>query len=315
MAASFRGVYAAAVTPYGPDGHPSGEQMASLLQHLSQRGCHGALVSGTTGEGPSLSVEERLAVFRAAAEARSGLLVLAGTGAASLEDAVTLTRGAFDAGCDAALVIPPFFFVQASDDGLFEFFAALMERAVPADGRVLLYHNPIMAAVGLSQPLIRRLRDSYPQQIVGIKDSSGDPAHTRALLETLPDFDVFVGNDRLLGEMAAAGGAGAVTLVANAFPDLARAVFDACEAGDDYTGAQARLDAAHAQLDGLSRIPAVKTLLKAGGVIQNDLVRPPLVALSDDQLSILRQRFMLDEEIPTVLSLSDLAQLLDSDSR
>lgn len=306
MVEPLSGVFAAVVTPYGADGGPSPEQVASCLQHLARRGSHGALIAGTTGEGPSLSAEERIALFRAAAQASSGLKLLAGTGAASLEDAVTITRAAYDAGFDATVIIPPFFYKAADDEGLFEFFAGVLRRAVPADGAVLLYHNPVTAAVGVSIELIHRLRDAYPEQIVGIKDSSQDWPHTARLLESFPDFRVFVGDDRSLTSNLQAGGAGAITLVANAFPDLARAVFDRHASGDPADAAQERLDDAHRQFDGLPRIPAIKYILRAGGVIESDAVRPPLRPLSADEEATLKERFLLDREIPSTIHLSDL---------
>lgn len=306
MSRHLHGVYAAAVTPYGEDGHPSAEQFSSYLRQLAERGSHGALVAGTTGEGTSLSIEERIALFSAAVQAGSGLHLLAGTGAASLEDAVTMTRGAFNVGCDAALVIPPFFYKKADDDGLFAFFAELIRRAVPGDGTVLLYHNPVVAAVGVSFELIHRLRDAFPEIVTGIKDSGQDWDHTRGLLETFPDFDVFVGDDRSLAQNLAAGGAGSITLIANAFADLDRAVYEQHVAGRPTAEAQARLTRAHAQLDGTPRIPAIKYVLRAGGVIENDTVRPPLRPLTDEEEALLRDRFMLDEQIPSTIHLSDI---------
>ena len=92
MSKPQNGVYAAVVTPYDATGeNPSAEQLAACLQQLADRGCHGALLAGTTGEGPSLSVAQRRSLFQAAVEANSGLTLLAGTGAASLDDTVTLT--------------------------------------------------------------------------------------------------------------------------------------------------------------------------------------------------------------------------------
>lgn len=310
MSTSLRGIYAAVVTPYGMDGHPSPEQFTSCLHHLAKRGCHGALVAGTTGEGTSLSVEERINLFKMAVQADSGLRLLAGTGAASLEDAVAITRGAFDAGCDAALVIPPFFYKKADVEGLFIFFDELIHQAVPSDGKVLLYHNPVAAAVGVPIELIRRLRDAYPQQVTGIKDSSQDWEHTQTLLDTFSDFDVFVGDDRLLSRSLEAGGAGSITLIANAFPDLAREVYDLHKAGKPNAEAQARLDEAHAQLNGLPRIPAVKFLLRAGRIIQIDAVRPPLRPLSDEELHAMLERFMLTEEM---LRAIQFAKIVDPD--
>lgn len=302
----LKGVYAAVVTPYDDEGRPSPEQFAACLEYVARRGCHGVLVAGTTGEGPSLSAAERRTLFQTAAESGRGLNVLAGTGAASLEDAAEITRDAFDAGCDAAVIIPPFFYKGASDDGLFDFFAALIRRAVPADGRVLLYHNPVAAPVGVSFDVIRRLLDAFPEQVVGIKDSSQDWDHTRALLETFPGFQVFAGDDRLLQRTLEAGGSGSITLVANAFGDLNRAVFDRCAAEDDAADAQQRLGEAHQQFDGLSRIPAIKALLKAGGVVENASVRPPLRPLTADEEALLKERFMLDREIPRTIHLSDI---------
>ncbi len=309
MRTDLRGIYAAVVTPFDEMGRPSAEQMAGCFAHLAQRGCHGALVAGTTGEGQSLGVAERTALFRAAVEARSGLRLLAGTGAASLEDAVALTRAAFDAGYEASVVIPPFFYVQAGEDGLFAFYDELIHRAVPADGAILLYHNPVDCGVGLPQTLMQRLRDAFPEQVIGLKDSSRDLAHSHALIAAMPGFMVFVGDDRTLSGGLAAGAAGSVTLLANAFPDLARAVYDLHAQGKSPDAAQNRLSEAYRQFDGLPRIAAMKLILRAGGVIQSDSVRPPLQPLSGAQEATLKARFMLDQTIPLAICLSDLINL------
>lgn len=309
MSTSLKGVYAAVITPFGDDGAPSEEQLAACLRHLAAHGTHGALVAGTTGEGPSLSVAERTAVFRAARRSASDLRLLAGTGAASLTDAAALTATAFDAGMDAVLVIPPFFYHKADDTGLFDFFAALIQRAVPSDGALLLYHNPVAAAVGLSVELVRRIRDAYPRNVVGIKDSSQDWANARRLLDEVPDFAVLLGDDRLLSRALEAGGAGGITLVANAFPGLLRNVYDRQAAGESTAQAQQRLDATHRQFDGLPRIPAVKAILAAGGIIQNPSVRPPLRGLTPDETSTLNERFFIDQPIPDSVSLEDLTDL------
>lgn len=302
----LRGVYAAIITPFDHDGRLSRAAFDRCLEHLAGRGCHGVLVAGTTGEGASLSVEERIDLFRAAAGQSHGLRLLAGTGAASLEDTVLLTRAAYDAGCDAAVIIPPFFYKGASDDGFFAYFEAVLTRAVPADGAVILYHNPVTTAVGMSLELVRRLRAAFPSQIVGIKDSSQNWGWTQQLIAVDPDFQVLVGDDRLLGQALQAGGAGSLTLVANAFPDLDREVFDCHRSGQPSDDAQTRLSRAHAQFDGLPRIPAVKSLMKVAGIIDNDAVRPPLAPLSAAEDALLKERFLLDLEIPGTIRLSDL---------
>ncbi len=306
MTRDFRGIYAAVVTPYAEDGHPSAEQLARCLFNLAERGCHGVLVAGTTGEGPSLSAAERRDLFEAAVAAKSGLRLLAGTGASSLEDAVFITRAAFDAGMDAAVIIPPFFYGGADDEGLYAFYTALIRQAVPDDGAIFLYHNPPVCGVGLSFELIARLRDSFPRQVVGIKDSSYDWAHTRGLIDGFEGFAVLNGDDKALSQTLEVGGAGSITLVANAFPDLAREVFDLHAAGKPLEEAQERLTLAHRQFDGLPRTAALKTLLKAGGVIDNDAIRPPLRPLNEQEDALLRERFLLDLEIPSTIRLRDL---------
>ncbi len=314
MATDLRGIYAAVVTAYDDQGQPSAGQLGACLEHLARRGCHGVLVAGTTGEGPSLSVAERVALFQAAAEARNGLRLLAGTGAASLEDAVMLTRAAFDAGYEAAVVIPPFFYSQAGEAGLSVFFEEVLRRAVPADGAVLLYHNPVDCAVGVSLALMQRLRDAFPEQVVGVKDSSRSLAHSQSLIDAMPGFQVFVGDDRTLSEGLAVGAAGSITLLANAFPDLAREVYDLYVQGKPLAAAQERLTEAYMQFDGLPRIAAMKLILKAGGIIQSDAVRPPLHPLSEAEEAMLKARFLLDRTIPPVICLSDLIDLGTDDS-
>ncbi len=107
---SLAGVYAAAVTPLKPDLSPDLDGIASLIQFFAQRGCHGVLLMGTTGEGPSFSLAERMQIFEAAASARqdfSGFRLLAGTGTPSLEDTIYLTKSAFALGFEGVVVLPP----------------------------------------------------------------------------------------------------------------------------------------------------------------------------------------------------------------
>jgi 4-hydroxy-tetrahydrodipicolinate synthase len=286
---TLNGIYAA-VASFDAARRPDSDQFQKLLRHLEARGCHGVLIAGTTGEGPSLSVDERIALVKAAVTANSSLRLLAGTGATSLEDAIALARAAFDAGAAGIVVIPPFFYARPSVSGLIDFYARLIEAAVPADGAVLLYHNPTVSAPPIEPELVARLVERFPEQVVGIKDSSGDFAYTESLLDTFPGFRVFVGDDRLLARALAAGAAGAITALAGVFPDLARAVFDHYYAGEPIDQAQERLSLAHSQIADMPRIATVKWLLAAGRVLEGDAVRPPLTQLSEDQINSLRSR-------------------------
>ncbi len=306
MPTDLNGIYAAVITPFDHNGNLAVEQFHSHLNRLARRGSHGILVAGTTGEGPSLSVSERIELFTAASKANTNLHLLAGTGAASLDDTIKLTRASFENGADAAVIIPPFFYLNAPLEGLTTYYTQVIQRATPRDGAIFLYHNPAVCGVGIDFDLIHRLRDKFPDQVVGIKDSSGDWAHTFSLCKTFPDFQVFVGHDSLLAKALLAGGAGAITGLANAFPDLLREVYDLNQQGGPLDQAQARLTATKEKFEGLPLTSAIKTLLTLGHIIENEDVRPPLGPLTEVQLRTLRERFNLHTTIPSTIDLDDL---------
>ncbi len=287
----IEGIFAASITPYDSNGSPDAEQLARHLVYLAGLGCHGALLCGTTGEGPSLDVAERSAIFHAAGRAnRHGLILLAGTGASSLSDAINLTRAAYDAGLAGTVILPPFFFRDAPEGGVIGFFTTLIRHAVPADGKVLLYNNPRVSGVSLSVELVRRLRDAFPEQVIGIKDSTGDLAVAQAFCRDLEGFSVLVGSDRLLSDALATGCSGAITGMANRLGDRLRAVYDAHDAGSPTTALQRSLEKAITPFNDLPRIAALKYVLKRQGVIESETVRLPLLPLGEDQRALLDSR-------------------------
>src|SRR5215216_1334263 len=187
------GVYAAAVTPLH---HPSNgdkgtslldlDSVPALLKFFASRGCHGIVLFGTTGEGPSFSPTERKMLMRTAREARESMpsfRLIAGTGTPSLSETIDLTKLAFDLGYDGVLVVPPYYFRKATDNGLFAWFSEVIKKAVPSNGYLLGYHFPNVAGIGLSVELLARLKDTFPAQFAGIKDSSHDADLARNLGE------------------------------------------------------------------------------------------------------------------------------------
>ena len=108
---------------------------------------------GTTGEGPSFSPSEREALMRALSESRQvmpGFRLLAGTGTPSLSETIDLTKLAFDLGYVGVLVLPPYYFRNAADNGLFAWFSEVIRKAVPSNGYLLGYHFPSVAGIGFS---------------------------------------------------------------------------------------------------------------------------------------------------------------------
>ncbi len=288
------GIYAAAVTPADADGLPLPDHIPALLGFLAERGAHGALLLGTTGEGTSFSPEERLTVMRAAVrvrEAHPDFRLLAGTGTPSLSESIALTRAAFDLGYDGVVVLPPYYFRSASDEGLYRWFAALLQAAVPADGALFGYHIPQVSGVGLSLDLLARLRAAFPN-FVGIKDSSGDPDHAAALGARFgDDLLVLNGNDRLLSHALRHHAGGAITALANLASPFLRRVWEAHRAGQPDPAAQAILDAGRTVMEDYPPYgPTLKALLHRLHGFPAWGVRPPLLPLAEEQAAEAAER-------------------------
>jgi 4-hydroxy-tetrahydrodipicolinate synthase len=221
----IKGVYAASITPLKKDFSPDLDSLPGYLDFLARRGCHGALLFGTTGEGPSFSPEQRIKIFKAALEVRQEwpeFRLLAGTGTPSLDETEGLTKSVFDLGFDGAVLLPPYYFRASGEDGLFSWYKRVLERSVPIGGTVLAYHIPAVSGVPLSLNLLSGLREAYPNKFLGLKDSSGDPELAVKLGNRFGnDFHVFTGNDRLFSLALENGASGCITATANLIsPDL-----------------------------------------------------------------------------------------------
>jgi 4-hydroxy-tetrahydrodipicolinate synthase len=290
------GVYAAAVTPLQTDLSLDLESLPSLLAFLASRGCHGAVLFGTTGEGPSFSPTERETLMRAACQAREslpGFRLIAGTGTPSLSETVDLTKLAFDLGFDGVLVLPPYYFRKATDNGLFLWFEEVIRQAVPSDGFLLGYHFPNVAGIGFSLELLVRLKDCFPAQFAGLKDSSHDADLARRLGETFgSDLAVFTGTDSYLALAMHNQAAGCITAPANILsPDL-RQVWEALNEGKDSSEAQSSVKRQRDILDKYPPFPpTLKALLHRLHGLSRWAVKPPLESLSQEMEDQVVQEF------------------------
>ena len=284
----IQGVFVAAVTPLKPDLSPDLAAIPELLDFYARRGTHGVLLLGTTGEGPSFSPREREAIFKAGAEVRSShpeFILLAGTGTPSLDETIQLNKTAFDLGYQGVVTLPPFYFRTAGEDGLFTWFSQVIESSVPAGGQLLGYHFPNISGVPLSQSLLSRLAGTFPDQFGGIKDSSGDLAHTQTSIGTLPGQSILVGNDRLMTAGLQAGSGGCITAPANIISPNLRKIYDDFHAGVDTSSEQAKVDAARGVLDTLTPFPAaLKGLLAEMHGFPIWPLKPPLEAFSEARI-------------------------------
>jgi 4-hydroxy-tetrahydrodipicolinate synthase len=188
---------------------------------------------------------------------------------------------AFDLGLEGVVVLPPYYFRNVSDEGLFAWYSAVICRAVPAGGALLGYHIPPVTGVPLSFDLLARLRDAFPDRFAGLKDSSADAGHAHALGERFGDeLLVLNGNDRLLSLALEHGAAGSITNLSSLqSPDL-RQVWDAYRAGSSAPEAQARLETGRQFLDRYPPAPPfLKAMLPRLHGLPQWTVRPPLLPM------------------------------------
>jgi len=279
------GVYAAAVTPLRADLSPDLDAIAPFLGFLASRGSHGALIFGTTGEGPSFSPTERADVWRAALQVRQqhpDFRLLAGTGTPSLTETIELTRLAFDLGYDGVVTLPPYYFRKATDDGLFNWFKQLIEKAVPKNGYLFGYHFPGVAGIGFSLELLTRLKDSFPLQFAGIKDSSHDEDFSRALGRKFgADLAVFSGTDSDFTLALQNRAMGCITAPANLLSPGLREIYDAFLSNQEISPAQNKVTEQRHVLEKYQPFPpTLKALLAKLYKQPRWPVRPPLVEIS-----------------------------------
>jgi len=282
------GVYAAAVTPIrASDSTLDHESVPVLLSFLASRGCHGAVLFGTTGEGPSFSPFERESLMRSASAYRNqlpGFRLIAGTGTPSLSESIDLTKLAFDLGYEAALVVPPYYFRKATDDGLFTWFSELINKAVPKDRYILGYHFPNVAGIGFSIELLARLKKAFPTQFAGIKDSSHDADLARNLGEKFgDDLVVLTGTDTYLKMAMENKAAGCITAAANLISLDLREVWNLMNAGKDVSEAQERVSKQRHVLEKYPPFPpTIKALLHRLHGLPRWAVKPPLESISSE---------------------------------
>ena len=281
------GVYAAAVTPLKLDSTLDLEAVPVLLRFLASRGCHGALLFGTTGEGPSFSPKERETLLRSARVYRQqlpGFKLLAGTGTPSLSETIDLTKLAFDLGYNGVVVLPPYYFRKATDEGLFTWFSELIKKAVPSKGYLLGYHIPSATGVGFSLDLLARLKDTFPTQFAGIKDSSHDESFATALGQRFgKDLLVLNGTDSYFHHALKNHAQGAITAPANLISEGLREIWDLYQEGKDPSEAQARVTEQRHILEKYMPFPPIlKALLHKNHDFPKWTVKPPLEEISPE---------------------------------
>ena len=272
------GAFAPVPTPLNARLDFESDALQAHLEWLASQRLEGALILGTNGEFPSLSVDERLEVAEAAAAGSAGLQLMLGIGSCSLPEVLTLLDAAADLGFGSALCPPPFYFRSASNQGLAAFFSTVLDHArVP----MLLYHIPQVTGIAISDELLDIL-GPHPN-LVGVKDSSGSSDELGRLATRFGNGVYLVGSDLLVTSCLEAGGRGSISAAASVAPALVGAV---------HRGAskQHELDAVRRLLEAHGLGPSVKAILRSSGFGEY-ATRPPLVGLDGPASEALMSAF------------------------
>lgn len=286
MGFAISGVWSAVATPLDESLNLDRAKLDRQCRWLLDNGCDGIALLGTTGEANSFSVSERKAMLEGVIAGGVTPDQLApGVGVAAIAETVELTKHALSLGVTRVVMLPPFYYKNVPDDGVFAAYARIIEGVADSRLKVVLYNIPHQSGVPLSLELVQRLAAAYPGTVIGIKDSSGKLETTVGYCGLGGDFAVLVGSDPLLNQVLRAGGAGCITAVSNlCAPDL-QIVFDGWNdpsRAADVARAQERLEGWRAvSMAYGTQLPAIKALLaRRDGDAGWNRLRPPLMPLS-----------------------------------
>lgn len=286
-----RGALAALVTPLDDALEPDAATLIAHARWLLAHGCCGVVLLATAGEANSLSLAQRLRLINAAAQ--SGLpmaQMIVGSGSCALDEAAVATKAIVATGAAAALVLPPFYYRDASEEGLFRFYAALIERVGEPRLRIVLHHRPQASGAAITDALTERLKTAFGPVIAGVQNGAGDWPTTKALLERFPDLAIFSGTERFLLETLRAGGQGSISATLNLTAPLAGAITAAWQ-NDAADARQAEVAAIRQVFDGFATPMAQKEVLaRLTGETRWRNLLPPLLPLSAAQIAELSQR-------------------------
>lgn len=287
----LRGIWPALLTPLTPDLEVDLPAFTRHARALLEAGCAGVTPFGTTGEGPSFSVEERKQGVEALVREIPARQILVSTSCASLEDVLALTRHAVGLGAWGCLMMPPFFHKDVSEQGVVDAYAYVIDRVSDPRLRIVLYHLPKLSGVPLTHGVISNLLERYPHSIVALKDSGCDLSTSLGFADAfMGRIGVHVGNEADLPALARRGSAGAVSGIANFLPRLVRRLVERPEA------AAAELAAAKRVIELATSYPLTAAMKGIMAIVSGEerwlAVRPPLVPLQKHELEALRRRWL-----------------------
>jgi 4-hydroxy-tetrahydrodipicolinate synthase len=284
----IQGVIAAIITPVNLNGEVDLTRLVGIAEHLLQNGCSALNLLGTTGEATSLSVAQRSAVMQHVADAGLPLdRFMVGTGASATADAVHLTQLAARLGFAGALVLPPFYYKNVTEEGVMNYFDSIVRATYAPSIPIYLYNFPALSGVAFTTNLTNRLLENFGDRIAGLKDSSGDLPYAREIAGLKKDFRVFPSNEAILMEARKGQFSGCISATANITAQHCAAAYN--------DGDEVALESAvrvRNLFAGIPLVPSIKALmgeLFCDQQLVNTL--PPLAPISQAEIQELLSRY------------------------
>ena len=292
--APFGEVLTAVITPFDEDGAVDYGTFWRLTRNLVARGSDGIVVAGTTGESPTLSKVEKIALFKAAVDAVGDkATVVAGTGTYDTRESIELTRRAVEVGCHAVMAVTPYY-SRPPQEGLYRHFSAIADES---DVPMLLYNIPGRTARIIEVETLVRL--AAHERIVAVKDAVDDIEFTRRALDALPpEFAVYSGSDGMTREICEAGGVGVVSVASHLVGPQIRRLVQAATSGDIAEAAKLN-DALMPLFDALFVEPNPIPVKAAVAAVWGPVGEPrlPLVAASSETTMLVEQALEAAEAV------------------
>ena len=286
--AEIKGVITAMVTPFADDGALDLDAARRLAAYLVENGSHGLVVSGTTGESPTLADDEKIGLLEAVlAEVGDRATVICGTGSNDTRHTVELTRRAAAAGAHGVLVVTPYY-NKPNEAGLRAHFAAASGAA--GETPVVLYNIPSRSVINLSPELLASLAAEHAN-IVAVKQANNDE------LQLIDGLGILAGNDDIFARCLEIGGTGGILVASHLAGPSLRAMYDAASEGDHDRAREidTELKALFAAMTVAPPAVCVKAALEAKGLIGGAL-RLPMVPASEAERTAVRDAL---EAVPT----------------
>ncbi len=281
------GIIAAIPTPFSPDGSVNIDAFVKFATFLLENGCSGLNILGTTGEATSLSLDERLAFMTEVS--LSGLpmsRLIVGTGASAATEAKKLTQHAGKLGFSGALLLPPFYYKNISNEGMLQYVSEVIDGTLDNPIPISLYNFPAMSGVTYNIELLSALRDRHGYQIAGLKDSSNDLAYCSQAKSALRNFKIYPSNEASLLTGKSSGFAGCISATINLSSGICASALES----NDESLLEPAVEIREA-LSGLPLVAAVKLCIALLTFDENwTRLRPPLTVLDDEQEKLLLAR-------------------------